>query len=58
MWTLIVVMTTLLPPQGITKHGFETKEDCLSYATLWCWPPDLPRSQRPFICKCEWGIAP
>jgi hypothetical protein len=62
MWTLIVLIAGALPPQGMVLHGFATREECLSEATLYCWPPP-PRKysawqDNKFICKCEWGLNP
>lgn len=53
MWSLIVLILGIVPPQGMVQHGFATKEDCLSEATLYCWPPKA----KQYRCKCEWGLT-
>jgi hypothetical protein len=46
MWTLIILIVGLLPPQGMIQYGFETKADCLLEASAYC------DGGKQFICKC------
>lgn len=46
MWTLVVLVLNVLPPQGITVRGFPDKAACEAEAKWFCG--DEPR----YRCNC------
>ena len=53
MWSLIVVIAGLIPPQGMIQYGFQSKEACIEEARSYC-----SGEPRQFLCRCEKGLLP
>lgn len=47
MWTLIILVLNVLPPQGITVRGFPDEAACLSEARKFC------DGDGRYVCKCR-----